>query len=108
MKARNSCKRASDGIRTLAVIGVFCLTFAVAAPALSADDFSVTLLGTGMPVPSPDRFGNSTLIEAGGQRARLRYGARCYYPFVAEADSSRQHRRTFPYTSALRSHQWPF
>jgi ribonuclease Z len=59
---------ASDGIRTLAVIGVFCLTFAVAAPALSADDFLVTLLGTGMPVPSPDRFGNSTLIEAGGQR----------------------------------------
>jgi ribonuclease Z len=70
MKARNSCicKRGSDGIRTLAVIGVFCLTFAVAAPALSADDFLVTLLGTGMPVPSPDRFGNSTLIEAGGQR----------------------------------------
>ena len=28
----------------------------------------VTLLGTGMPVPSPDRFGNSTLVEAGGQR----------------------------------------
>jgi ribonuclease Z len=68
MKARNSYKRASDGIRTLAVIGVLCLTFAVAAPALSADDFLVTLLGTGMPVPSPDRFGNSTLIEAGGQR----------------------------------------
>ncbi len=70
MKARNSYKRASDGIRTLSVIGVLCLTFAfaVAAPALSADDFLVTLLGTGMPVPSPDRFGNSTLIEAGGQR----------------------------------------
>jgi len=68
MKARNLRKRTSGGIRTLAVIGVFCLTFAVAAPALSADDFLVTLLGTGMPVPSPDRFGNSTLIEAGGQR----------------------------------------
>lgn len=70
MKARNSYKRASDGIRTLSVIGVLCLTFAfaVAAPAVSADDFLVTLLGTGMPVPSPDRFGNSTLIEAGGQR----------------------------------------
>jgi ribonuclease Z len=36
--------------------------------AVSADDFWVTLLGTGMPVPSPDRFGNSTLIEAGRQR----------------------------------------
>jgi ribonuclease Z len=31
-------------------------------------DFSVTLLGTGSPVPSPDRFGNSTLIEVAGQR----------------------------------------
>ncbi len=35
---------------------------------MSADDFSVTLLGTGTPIPSPERFGNSTLIEAGGQR----------------------------------------
>jgi ribonuclease Z len=26
----------------------------------------VTLLGTGTPVPSADRFGYSTLIEAGG------------------------------------------
>ncbi len=31
-------------------------------------DFTVTLLGTGSPVPSPDRFGNSTLVEVGGQR----------------------------------------
>ena len=68
MNARNLRKRTPGGIRTLAVIGAFCLIFSVAAPALSADDFLVTLLGTGMPVPSPDRFGNSTLIEAGGQR----------------------------------------
>ena len=67
MNARNLRKRASGGIRTLAVIGVFCLILAVAAPTLSADDFSVTLLGTGMPVPSPDRFGNSALIECSGQ-----------------------------------------
>ena len=31
-------------------------------------DFTVTLLGTGVPVPSPDRFGSSTLIEAGDQK----------------------------------------
>src|ERR1043166_4746716 len=31
-------------------------------------DFSVTLLGTGTPVPLPDRFGPSTLVEAGGQK----------------------------------------
>jgi ribonuclease Z len=30
-------------------------------------DFVVTLLGTGTPIPSPDRFGPSTLIEAGDQ-----------------------------------------
>jgi ribonuclease Z len=30
-----------------------------------ASDFRVTLLGTGTPIPRPDRFGPSTLIEAG-------------------------------------------
>ena len=30
-------------------------------------DFRITLLGTGTPVPRPDRFGPSTLIEAGDQ-----------------------------------------
>jgi hypothetical protein len=30
-------------------------------------DFRVTLLGTSSPTPLPDRFGPSTLIEAGGQ-----------------------------------------
>ena len=29
--------------------------------------FRVTLLGTGSPVPQPDRFGPATLVEAGGQ-----------------------------------------
>jgi ribonuclease Z len=31
-------------------------------------DFRVTLLGTGIPVPQPDRFGPATLVEAGGQK----------------------------------------
>jgi ribonuclease Z len=31
-------------------------------------DFKVTLLGTGTPVPSPDRFGPCTLVEAGDQK----------------------------------------
>ncbi len=31
-------------------------------------DFKVTLLGTGYPTPRIDRFGPSTLVEAGGQR----------------------------------------
>ncbi len=31
-------------------------------------DFRVTLLGTGTPIPVPDRFGPSTLVEAGNQK----------------------------------------
>jgi ribonuclease Z len=31
-------------------------------------NFRVTLLGTGVPIPSPDRFGPSTLIEAGDRK----------------------------------------
>jgi len=33
-----------------------------------SSDFKVTLLGTGTPIPRPDRFGPSTLIEAGDQK----------------------------------------
>ena len=35
---------------------------------MTASDFRVTLLGTGVPIPSPDRFGPCTLIEAGDQK----------------------------------------
>src|SRR6187549_2822904 len=35
-------------------------------------DFRVTLLGSGIPVPEPDRFGPATLVEAGrGATIRL-------------------------------------
>lgn len=39
-----------------------------------SSDFKVTLLGTGVPIPSPDRFGPSTLVEAGGQRLLIDAG----------------------------------
>lgn len=39
-----------------------------------ACDFKVTLLGTGTPIPSPDRFGPSALVEAGGQRLLIDAG----------------------------------
>src|SRR5882672_612402 len=43
-----------------------------AGPAPSAEpsvtDFRVVLLGTGTPNPRPDRFGPSTLVEAGSER----------------------------------------
>src|SRR3954471_19023746 len=32
------------------------------------NDFKVTLLGTGTPIPDPDRFGPSTLVEAGNKK----------------------------------------
>jgi ribonuclease Z len=34
----------------------------------AGSDFRVTLLGTGIPVPQPDRSGPATLVEAGGQK----------------------------------------
>jgi ribonuclease Z len=68
MKTSNLYKMTSDGIRAFAILIALCLPLFIPAPAQSADDFTVTLLGTGMPVPAPDRFGNSTLVEAGGQR----------------------------------------
>src|SRR5262245_2760854 len=40
----------------------------------SANDFRVTLLGTGVPTPRPDRFGPSTLIEAGDQKLLIDAG----------------------------------
>ncbi len=44
------------------------ICFTVAAPAsLGAQVIRVTLLGTGSPIPALDRFGPSTLVEAGSQ-----------------------------------------
>ena len=48
---------------------------ALALPAAAADGtFRVTLLGTGTPVPSAERFGFSTLIEAGDQKLVFDFG----------------------------------
>src|ERR1700704_4935680 len=41
---------------------------------MMAGDFRVTLLGTGVPIPSPDRFGPSTLVEAGDQKLLIDAG----------------------------------
>ena len=40
----------------------------------SSNGFRVTLLGTGVPIPSPDRFGPATLIEAGDQKLLIDAG----------------------------------
>jgi len=39
-----------------------------------AGDFRVTLLGTGVPIPSIERFGPSTLIEAGNVKLLIDAG----------------------------------
>ena len=52
-------------IRTHFTILSTCLAVASGA---SAQDFKVTLLGTGVPFPVLDRFGAATLVEAGKER----------------------------------------
>ena len=50
-------------IRSALVAGLLLV-----AASASAQDFRVTLLGTGSPNPLPDRFGPSTLVEAGPEK----------------------------------------
>jgi len=40
----------------------------VSAQTQADSDFKVTLLGIGTPIPDPDRFGPSTLVEAGSKK----------------------------------------
>ena len=47
-------------------IAALCLVMPAFATASGAQDLEVTLLGTGDPQPSVDRFGPSTLVRAGG------------------------------------------
>src|SRR5438552_12726471 len=46
----------------------FLLGATVCTQAKADSDFKVTLLGTGTPIPVLDRFGPSTLVEAGNQK----------------------------------------
>lgn len=57
-------------------IGFACLLSGLIASNESrADsDFKVTLIGTGSPIPRPDRFGPSTLVEAGDQKLLIDAG----------------------------------
>ena len=50
--------------RAVAVFVVLC----VCSNVFAADEFRVTLLGTGDPIPRLDRFGPATLVEVAGQR----------------------------------------
>lgn len=54
----------------LRIIAMSFMLFGVTAytEIRAQSDFKVTLLGTGSPAPSIDRFGPSTLVEAGNQK----------------------------------------
>jgi ribonuclease Z len=56
--------------KALASLVVLTLLFGapVSAQTKVESDFKVTLLGTGTPIPDVDRFGPSTLVEAGNQK----------------------------------------
>jgi hypothetical protein len=55
--------------RRLAILSAcLAVSFAAYTCAVWAQDFKVTLLGTGTPFPVPDRFGAATLVEAGKER----------------------------------------
>jgi ribonuclease Z len=50
-------------------IGLTCLVFMSTVPTVTRaeSDFTVTLLGTGSPIPLVTRSGPSTLVQVGGQ-----------------------------------------
>ena len=52
----------------LAAISCFLIGLMGASASRAQSDFKVTLLGTGSPLPKADRFGPSTLVEAGDQK----------------------------------------
>jgi ribonuclease Z len=56
--------------QALAILALLLCTASsgVRAQTAPTSDFSVTLLGTGIPVPQPDRYGPATLVEVGGQK----------------------------------------
>lgn len=53
------------------------LTMQVSAQSGTRGTLSVTLLGTGAPLPLPDRFGPGTLVEAGSQKLVFDCGRGC-------------------------------
>src|SRR5206468_777559 len=64
-------REAKSGIGRAMLRNIFrvgALLSAFAATSASAQDFKVTLLGTGSPFPDPNRFSAATLVEAGQEK----------------------------------------
>jgi ribonuclease Z len=58
----------SKTLASFAALLALLLGPAVSAETKADNDFKVTLLGTGTPIPDPARFGPSTLVEAGNKK----------------------------------------
>lgn len=62
-------------MRMFLILGAILASCAIPRPVGAQEPmFRVTLLGTGTPVPSPERFGNATLVEAGTQKFVFDFG----------------------------------
>src|SRR5262245_5485329 len=63
-------------MKALSCLLTIALWLTSANPVLAAQaaDLRVTLLGTGIPEPQPDRFGHSILVEAGEQKLLIDAG----------------------------------
>jgi hypothetical protein len=70
----------------------------------AASDFKVTLLGTSTPNPLPDRFGPSTLVEAGNEKLLFDLRPRRHNSSVAAQNSARN-SQALHHALALRSHR---
>jgi ribonuclease Z len=77
MRHRNNVSALKIVVCGLAACIMLATSMALPKPARAAEpagDFRVTLLGTGTPVPSPERFGFSTLVETGGKKFVFDFG----------------------------------
>ncbi len=61
----------------IVIVSASLLGTATVCAAQNAPDMKVTLLGTGTPVPSAERFGPSTLVEAGTEKMVFDCGRGC-------------------------------
>jgi ribonuclease Z len=55
-------------IFALLLVPMLVGVYGAGARAAGEADLRVTLLGSGIPIPAPDRFGPATLVEAGDQK----------------------------------------
>lgn len=53
--------------RAASILALMAMTLPITLASAGAAEMKVTLMGTGSPVPSPNRFSQSTLVEAGDQ-----------------------------------------